>query len=161
MDQPKRIKLIQDYQKIAAGEVIERPASVVKELVENSIDAGAKHITIIIKNFGKDLIQVIDDGLGIHEEDITIAFLPHTSSKIDSAEDLLNLKTLGFRGEALHSIASISKIEIITKTADFEMGIKCILEDGKIISSEKVGCTTGTNIKVQNLFYNTPVRSKF
>lgn len=160
-NKPNKIKLIKDYQKIAAGEVIERPASVVKELVENSIDAGSKHITIIIKNFGKDIIQVIDDGCGINEEDTSIAFLPHTSSKIDSAADLLNLHTLGFRGEALHSIAAISKVELITKTADAEMGIKCCLEEGKIISSEKIGATTGTNIKVQSLFYNTPVRYKF
>jgi len=157
----KRIKLIKNYEKIAAGEVIERPSSVVKELVENSIDANAKKIDIIIKNAGKDLIQVIDDGLGILPDDVEEAFKPHTSSKIESADDIFSLNTLGFRGEALHSIAIISKVEIMTKTRLYDYGIKCVIEDGKVIKKEKFGCADGTNIKVMNLFYNTPARLKF
>ncbi|MHA1728210.1 MAG: DNA mismatch repair endonuclease MutL [Promethearchaeota archaeon] len=160
---PNRIKLIKDYQKIAAGEVVERPASVVKELVENSIDAGSTNITIIIKNFGKELIQVIDNGFGIGSDDVKIAFEAHTSSKINSAEDLNSLEFLGFRGEALYSISSISRIELVTKTSKTsdEMGIKLIIEGGKTKSLESIGTTVGTNIKVRDIFYNTPVRYKF
>ncbi|MBN2155183.1 MAG: DNA mismatch repair endonuclease MutL [Candidatus Lokiarchaeota archaeon] len=157
----RRIKEIQDYQKIAAGEVIERPASVVKELIENSIDAGAKKITINIQNFGKSLIQVIDDGVGIHPEDVEIAFLPHTSNKIRSADELVTLKSLGFRGEALYSICSISKTELITKTRSSSHGIKIELVGGVVKSCTQTAAALGTNIKVRDLFFNTPVRYKF
>lgn len=156
-----RIHLIKDFEKIAAGEVIERPASVVKELVENSLDAGANSITVVISNYGKELIQVIDNGHGINENDIIKAFKAHTSSKIDSADDLMSLTTLGFRGEALNSIAAISKVEVVTKTNDSDIGTKCILEGGEIRSKSSVGSPVGTNIKVRDLFYNTPVRYKF
>ncbi|MBD3351178.1 MAG: DNA mismatch repair endonuclease MutL [Candidatus Lokiarchaeota archaeon] len=159
--EPKRIRFIRDHEKIAAGEVIERPASVVKELVENSIDAGATEITIIIKNYGKELIQVIDNGCGINPDDVEFAFAEHTSSKIECADDLNNLYTLGFRGEALHSISAISKIELITKQNNSDMGLKFKIEGGENVSAEHVGCLVGTNIKVKDLFYNTPVRYKF
>ncbi len=157
----RRIKEISDYQKIAAGEVIERPASVVKELIENSIDAGATQITINIQNFGKSLIQVIDDGSGIHPDDVEIAFLPHTSNKIRSAMELNTLRSLGFRGEALYSICSISKVELITKTQTDSQGIKIELDGGVVKSVEKTAAVPGTNIKIRDLFYNTPVRYKF
>jgi DNA mismatch repair protein MutL len=158
---PQRIKEIEDYQKIAAGEVIERPASVVKELLENSIDAGATKITINIQNYGKSLIQVIDDGCGIHPDDVKIAFLPHTSNKIRSAKELNTLHSLGFRGEALYSISSISKVELITKTKTESYGIKIELDGGNVLSIQQTAATLGTNIKVRDLFYNTPVRYKF
>ncbi|TFG20489.1 MAG: DNA mismatch repair endonuclease MutL, partial [Promethearchaeota archaeon] len=157
----RRIKEISDYQKIAAGEVIERPASVVKELVENSIDAGATQITINIQNFGKFVIKVIDDGCGIHPDDVEIAFLPHTSNKIRSAMELNDLHSLGFRGEALYSICSISKVELITKTQTDSQGIKIELDGGVVKSVEKTAAVPGTAIKIRDLFYNTPVRYKF
>ncbi|MHA1112676.1 MAG: DNA mismatch repair endonuclease MutL [Promethearchaeota archaeon] len=158
---PRRIKEISDFQKIAAGEVIERPASVVKELVENSIDAGATQITINIQNFGKSLIQVIDDGCGMHPDDVEIAFLPHTSNKIRSAMELNTLQSLGFRGEALYSISSISKVDLISKTQTDTHGIKIELEGGVVKSVEQTAAVPGTNIKIRDLFYNTPVRYKF
>ncbi len=158
---PKRIQEIQDYPKIAAGEVIERPASVVKELLENSIDAGAKSITINIKNFGKALIQVLDDGCGIHPDDVKTAFLPHTSSKIRSANELNTLKSLGFRGEALYSISSISKVELITKSQTETFGMRLEMDGGKVQSLQQTAAVPGTNIKIRDLFYNTPVRYKF
>jgi len=157
----QRIKLIKDYRKISAGEVITRPADCVKELVENSIDAGSTQITVIIKNFAKDLIQVIDNGCGILEEDIEKAFKPHYSSKIETIDDLESLNSLGFRGEALSAISAISKIEIITKTAEENAGIKCWIENGTIIKKEKIGSPVGTNIKIINLFYNTPIFKKY
>lgn len=158
---PQRIQEIRDYQKIAAGEVIERPASVVKELVENSIDAGATQISINIQNFGKSLIQVIDDGCGIHPDDVKTAFFPHTSSKIRSAKELNTLKSLGFRGEALYSISSISKVELVTKTYTDPQGIKLEMEGGKVKSLSQTAAVPGTNIKIRDIFYNTPVRYKF
>ncbi len=158
---PKRIKEIKDYQKIAAGEVIERPASVVKELLENSIDAGATKITIIIKKSGKSLIQIIDDGCGIHPDDVKVAFLPHTSNKIQSASDLNALQSLGFRGEALYSISSISKIELISKTHTDPHGIKIEIDGGTVKKCTQTAAVPGTSIKVRDLFYNTPVRYKF
>ncbi|MHA1413869.1 MAG: DNA mismatch repair endonuclease MutL, partial [Promethearchaeota archaeon] len=160
MNQGKIQKII-DAEKIAAGEVIERPANVVKELIENSIDAKATEIKIIIKKAGKVLIQVIDNGMGIAPEDIEIAFERHTSSKIRKLEDLNSLSTLGFRGEALASIAAVSNIEITSRTKNNENGIKLILEVGKIVSKEVISCPVGTNIMVKNLFYNIPARLKF
>lgn len=157
----KPIRLIKDYEKIAAGEVIERPASVVKELVENALDANATSITVIILDYGKELIQVIDNGIGIPENELVDAFRAHTSSKISSADELLSLSTLGFRGEALYSIAAISKVEIVTKTENNDIAARAVIEGGKITSQGSIGSPKGTNIKVRELFYNTPVRYKF
>lgn len=146
---------------IAAGEVIERPASVVKEMVENSIDAGAKNIVIEIKKGGIELIKITDDGSGIAEDDMEIAFERHATSKIRSSSDLENVKSMGFRGEALASIAAIAKVEMISKTADDSIGHKIVVEGGEIKEQTEIGCQKGTTITVQNLFYNTPVRYKF
>ncbi|MHA1688188.1 MAG: DNA mismatch repair endonuclease MutL [Promethearchaeota archaeon] len=157
----KKIKKILHAEKIAAGEVIERPANVVKELIENSIDAGAREIKILIKNAGKTLIEVIDDGVGIPPEEMEIAFQRYTSSKICSIEDLESLQTLGFRGEALASIAAISKIQIMSRIEENELGTQMLLEGGKIIEKKSVSCPRGTDMKVLNLFYNLPARKKF
>ncbi len=146
--------------KIAAGEVVERPASVIKELVENSIDAGADKIIIEIKNGGTTYIRVTDNGCGISPVDIKTAFLPHATSKIFDESDLYAIKTLGFRGEALSSIAAVSKVEIMSKTAD-EDGTMLTIEGGNVTGEETVGCPVGTTIVVKNLFYNTPARMKF
>ena len=146
---------------IAAGEVIERPANVVKELVENAIDAGSTAITVEIKQGGKTLIKVIDNGKGILKEDIPNSIERHATSKIKKIEDLENTYTMGFRGEALASIASISKLTIISKTDEDELGFKVVTEAGEIIEAEEVGGKTGTTMIVENLFFNTPVRYKF
>ena len=147
--------------KIAAGEVIERPASVVKEMVENSIDAGANNITVEIKNGGITYIRISDNGKGIAKDDVEMAFERHATSKIRSAEDLLKVKSMGFRGEALASIAAISNVELITRQNNSPTGSKVVVEGGKILSNSEVGCSRGTIITVRNLFYNTPVRYKF
>ena len=147
--------------KIAAGEVIERPASVIKEMVENSIDAGADNITIEIKNGGISYIRITDNGKGIPEDDLEIAFERHATSKIRSAEDLSTVMSMGFRGEALASIAAIARIEMISKTASQQNGFKVVVEGGNILEKSETGCPTGTSITVTNLFYNTPVRYKF
>ena len=146
---------------IAAGEVIERPASVIKEMVENSIDAGATNITVEIKNGGISYIKVTDNGKGIAQDDLEIAFERHATSKIRSAEDLNSVTSMGFRGEALASIAAISKIEMISKTEEQETGYRIVVEGGDVLEKEETGCQTGTSITVKNLFYNTPVRYKF
>ena len=143
---------------IAAGEVIERPASVIKEMVENSIDAGATNITVEIKNGGISYIKVTDNGKGIAQDDLEIAFERHATSKIRNANDLSTVTSMGFRGEALASIAAISKVEMVSKTKDQEIGYKIVVEGGNVLEKEEVGCQTGTAITVQNLFYNTPVR---
>ena len=147
--------------KIAAGEVIERPASVVKELVENSIDAGATNITIEIKNGGISYIRITDNGKGIPEDDMEMAFERHATSKIRSAEDLSTVTSMGFRGEALASIAAIAKVEMLSKTADQENGYKVVVEGGNVLEKSEAGSPVGTSITVTNLFYNTPVRYKF
>ncbi|MBQ6992317.1 MAG: DNA mismatch repair endonuclease MutL [Clostridia bacterium] len=146
---------------IAAGEVIERPASVVKELVENSIDAGATKITVEVEGGGIKKIRIIDNGSGIKDDDLDYAFERHATSKIRTAGDLEQVKSMGFRGEALASIAAIANIEMITKTADKETGNKIIVEAGKILEKEETGCQTGTSITITKLFFNTPVRYKF
>lgn len=146
---------------IAAGEVIERPASVVKELVENSIDAGATSINIEVKNGGIKQIRIIDNGSGIAKDDLRFAFERHATSKIKAAEDLANVKSMGFRGEALASIAAISHVELITKTENEFTGNKIVLEGGDILEQEEIGAQKGTTITISNLFYNTPVRYKF
>ena len=147
--------------KIAAGEVIERPASVVKELVENSIDAGAKNIEVEIKKGGKTYIRITDNGKGIERDDMAIALERHATSKIRKVEDLEHTYTMGFRGEALASITAISRMTILTKTEDADNGTKMIAEAGDILSIEEVAAQKGTTIIVENLFYNTPVRYKF
>ena len=146
---------------IAAGEVIERPASVVKEMVENSIDAGATNIVVEIKNGGISYIRVLDNGKGIARDDVEIAFERHATSKIRSAADLQEVKSMGFRGEALASIAAIANVELISRTEDQPTGEKVITEGGEVLSVEEVACSVGTAITVRNLFYNTPVRYKF
>ena len=147
--------------KIAAGEVIERPASVIKEMVENSIDAGATNITVEIKNGGISYIKVTDNGKGISEDDLEIAFERHATSKIRTADDLNTVTSMGFRGEALASIAAIANVEMASKTEEQETGYKVVVEAGCILSKEEIGCKTGTSITVRNLFFNTPVRYKF
>lgn len=147
--------------KIAAGEVVERPLSVVKELVENSIDAGAKKIAVEIKNGGKSYIRVTDDGCGIASDECEKAFMRHATSKIINAEDLNSISTLGFRGEALASIAAISRTELLTKTNESKTGSKLIIEGGQIIENTPVGCPDGTTMVIRDLFFNTPARLKF
>ncbi len=146
---------------IAAGEVVERPAAVVKELIENAIDANAQMITVEIKNGGKSYIRVSDNGNGIDNEDTVVAFERHATSKIKSATDLNSIFTLGFRGEALASIAAVAHVELITRTEDAEEGTHIIMKAGKLFSQQPAGCPKGTTIIVKNLFYNTPARMKF
>ena len=147
--------------KIAAGEVVERPASVVKELIENAIDADAVHISVVLKQSGKELIQVVDDGLGMSPEDLRMAFKRHATSKISSVGDLEKIETLGFRGEALPSIASVSRIEIKSRQRDEKLGHVLSLESGAVVSDKRTAGPVGTNISVKNLFYNTPARRNF
>ena len=147
--------------KIAAGEVIERPASVIKEMVENSIDAGATNITVEIRNGGISFIKVSDNGKGIAQDDLEIAFERHATSKIRSADDLDTVTSMGFRGEALASIAAIANVELVSKTKEQEIGYRVVVEAGNILEKEEAGCSTGTTITVKNLFFNTPVRYKF
>ena len=147
--------------KIAAGEVIERPISIVKELVENALDAGADSVVVEIKNGGKSYIRVTDNGCGIPSEEAETAFLRHATSKISTAADLDAIDTLGFRGEALASIAAVTRTEVITKTKGSKTGTRLILHGGRVITKEKTGCPDGTTIIVTDLFYNTPARLKF
>ena len=158
-----RINLLDEItiNKIAAGEVVERPASIVKELVENSIDAGADRIIIEVENGGKSLIKITDNGCGIHSSEVKKCFLRHATSKIDKIDDLFNLFTLGFRGEALASICAVSKLEMTTKFEDEAVGTKITLVGGNVESKEAVGANTGTSIVIKDLFFNTPARKKF
>ena len=146
---------------IAAGEVVERPASVVKELVENSIDAGAKTVTVEIQNGGMTFLRVSDDGCGMDREDAKTAFLRHATSKLRRKEDLEAIGTLGFRGEALAATAAVSRVDLLTRTAEDAEGTSLRLEAGKLLSCESAGCPVGTTIVVRDLFYNTPARMKF
>lgn len=146
---------------IAAGEVVERPASVVKELMENSIDAGATKITVEIKNGGVRYIRITDNGCGITRDDVPKAFISHATSKIKTSDDLDAIFTLGFRGEALASVAAVAHIEMLTKTADDEIGTRYLISGGKEESIEDAGCPEGTTIMIRDLFYNTPARMKF
>ena len=147
--------------KIAAGEVVERPASVVKELVENSIDSDATKISVVLKNSGKELVQVVDNGLGMTGEDLKLAFKRHATSKIWKVEDLEQIETLGFRGEALPSIASVSKMEAISREKGQSVAVRILLDAGRITKSDKIAAPVGTNIQVKQLFYNTPARRNF
>lgn len=146
---------------IAAGEVVERPASVVKELLENSIDAGADKITVEIKNGGISYIRITDNGCGISRDDIRNAFVSHATSKISTADDLDAIFTLGFRGEALASVSAVAKVEVMTKTADEEIGTRYVIENGDEILLDDAGCPEGTTIMVRDLFFKTPARMKF
>ena len=146
---------------IAAGEVIDRPASIVKELMENSIDAGADKISVEIKDGGTKLIRITDNGCGIDRDDIKTAFLRHATSKIKSVEDLMVVSSLGFRGEALSSIAAVCQVELITKTQDSFVGCKYTIEGGKEKGLEEIGAPDGTTFLVRNIFFNTPARRKF
>ena len=147
--------------KIAAGEVVERPCSVVKELVENAIDAGSTAITVEIKEGGISFIRITDNGCGIEREQVAVAFYRHSTSKIRSAEDLLTVKTLGFRGEALSSISAVARVELITKTYDELTGTRYVIEGSKELSNEEIGAPDGTTFIVKDLFYNVPARRKF
>ena len=146
---------------IAAGEVVERPASVVKELVENSIDAGADAITVEIKDGGKSYIRITDNGCGIPKEQLSIAFLRHSTSKLRDAQELVHIRSLGFRGEALSSIGAVSRVEMITKPQEQWMGCRYVIEGSEEMECQEVGAPNGTTIKVYQLFYNTPARQKF
>lgn len=148
-------------EKIAAGEVVERPANAIKEMVENSIDAGAKSVTVEIRRGGISYIRITDDGGGILPDDAERAFMRHATSKIKDETDLEHITTLGFRGEALCSIASVSRTELLTKTPQSQMGTRMVVEGGETVVHEEMGCPDGTTVTVENLFYNTPERMKF
>jgi DNA mismatch repair protein MutL len=160
---PKRVHILPEEiaNKIAAGEVIQRPASVVKEAIENSIDAGAKHIVVTIKGSGKSLIQVADDGSGMTADDLGVAFERHATSKISTFDDLERIRTLGFRGEALASVAAVAQVEIKTRTADEPTGMLRRFDGGTKGDAEPCGMEPGTILRVKNLFYNTPARRNF
>ncbi len=158
-----KIKILSDHiaNRIAAGEVVERPSSVVKELVENSIDADASRIDVQVESGGKDVIIVTDNGSGIPSEDIELALQRHATSKIDDVEDLHHISTLGFRGEALPSIASISRMELVSRVPDNELAMRIVINQGVVEESGEVGAPLGTTVKVNELFFNTPARRKF
>ena len=158
-----KIKLLPDAiaNQIAAGEVIQRPASVVKELLENAIDSGATHIKLLVKNAGKTLVQIIDNGCGMSDTDARMCFEKHATSKIQSADDLFNIRTMGFRGEALASIASIAQVEMRTRLHDATVGTLVEIEGMKVLRQEPCATEAGTSIAVKNLFYNVPARRNF
>src|SRR6478735_2212833 len=157
------IKLLPEHvaNQIAAGEVIQRPASVVKELLENAIDAGSTQITLIIKEGGKTFIQVNDNGKGMSAIDARMCWERHATSKIAAAEDIFNIKTMGFRGEALASVASVAQVELKTKRAEDTVGTMIQIEASEVKKQESVAGNTGTSISVKNLFYNIPARRNF
>ncbi|MEY4525009.1 MAG: hypothetical protein RIR57_379, partial [Bacteroidota bacterium] len=157
------IKMLPDSiaNQIAAGEVVQRPASVVKELMENSIDAGASSVQLIVKEAGKVSIQVIDDGKGMSPQDAIMCFERHATSKISKAEDLFAIRTMGFRGEALASIASVAQVELKTKREEDELGSLLRMEASVLKENEQIAAPTGTSILVKNLFYNIPARRNF
>ena len=160
---PDIIQLLPDSvaNQIAAGEVVQRPASAVKELLENAVDAQAAEIILIVKNAGKTLIQVIDNGIGMSETDARLSLERHATSKIKKVEDLFALKTMGFRGEAVPSIAAVSQMEIKSKTSTNDLGTSIILEGSEVKSQEICQCPQGTNISIKNLFFNIPARRNF
>jgi DNA mismatch repair protein MutL len=157
------ITLLPDHvaNQIAAGEVVQRPAAAVKELMENAIDAKATDIKVIIKDSGKTLIQVIDNGSGMNEVDARMCFERHATSKITKAEDLFALSTKGFRGEALASIAAIAQVELITKREEAELGVQLNIEGSEYKNQEVCACSNGTSFSVKNLFFNVPARRNF
>ena len=146
---------------IAAGEVIQRPASVIKELVENAVDAGAKTINVLVTDAGRTEIQVIDDGCGMSETDARLSFERHATSKIRNAADLFELHTMGFRGEALASIAAVAQVQLRTRRQEDEVGTLLSIAGSKFTGQEPVSCPVGSNFKIENLFYNVPARRKF
>lgn len=146
---------------IAAGEVIQRPASCLKELVENSLDAGATKIDVLVRDAGRTLIQVIDNGKGMSDTDARMAFERHATSKIREASDLFQLRTMGFRGEALPSICAVAQVEVTTRREEDEIGTRLEIDGTQVVSQDPCSCPVGTNFKVKNLFYNVPVRRKF
>jgi len=146
---------------IAAGEVVERPASVVKELVENSLDAGATKISISVREAGKRLIEVVDDGSGIQSEELSLTVSRHATSKLSTADDLLHISTLGFRGEALASIGSVSHLTITSRYLDSDLGALLKVDGGKMLAVEPAGTPAGTVVRVEDLFFNVPARLKF
>ena len=146
---------------IAAGEVVDRPASAVKELLENAMDAGATQIDLIIKDAGRTLIQVIDNGCGMSDSDARLCFERHATSKIHKADDLFAIHTMGFRGEALASIAAIAQVELRTRQHDNELGTTIHIEGSQVISQEPTACPIGTSLAVKNLFFNVPARRNF
>lgn len=149
------------YQLIAAGEVVERPSSVVKEMIENSVDAGAKSITVEIRRGGTDYIRITDDGCGIDKDQVEKVFIPHATSKIKYADDLNSIGTLGFRGEAMASVAAVAKVELLSRTSDSDIGSRYEIAGGEKFDFSEVGCPKGTTIVVRDLFFNTPARMKF
>ena len=157
------IQLLPDHvaNQIAAGEVVQRPASVVKELLENAIDAGGKQIKLILKDAGKTLIHVLDDGNGMSVTDARLSFERHATSKIKTAEDLFDINTKGFRGEALASIASVSEVEMRSKCEEESVGTRIVINAGTVETQENTATTQGTSIIVKNLFYNIPARKNF
>lgn len=159
----QKIKILPENlaNKIAAGEVVNRPDSVVKELIENSIDAGAEQVEVVVKNAGKNLIQVIDNGEGMNEEDALLSIQRHATSKISSIADLEAIRTFGFRGEALASIAAVSIFELRTKQKESELGTILKIGEDSSITKEKDSLQKGTSISIKNLFYNTPARRNF
>src|SRR5579871_4205275 len=158
-----RIKLLSEQvaNQIAAGEVVERPASVVKELVENSLDAGARKITVEIGAGGRSLIRITDDGVGMSRDDALLCLERHATSKIHLAEDLTHIRTMGFRGEAVPSIASVSRMTLTTREADTDTGTQVVIHGGRILEVKDAGCAPGTSVEVRNLFFNLPARRKF
>lgn len=160
---PDIIQLLPDHiaNQIAAGEVIQRPASAVKELLENAVDAGATEIQLIVNDSGKALIQVIDNGKGMSETDARMAFERHATSKIKNIDDLFHIKTMGFRGEALASIAAVAQVEIKTKTAEAVMGSYIEIENSAVKKQEPIAWQQGTSIAMKNLFFNVPARRNF
>lgn len=158
-----KIKILDEFtiQKIAAGEIIERPSSVIKELIENSLDAKSSSITIEITNGGKNYIRVTDNGDGFAEDDLKIAFKRHSTSKLANIEDLYKIMSFGFRGEALASISAVSKMEVLTRTKNSLTGLQAFVENGEVKKIRPIGCPKGTTIIVRDLFYNLPVRENF
>ncbi|MBT3224444.1 MAG: DNA mismatch repair protein MutL, partial [Proteobacteria bacterium] len=156
-----RILEEQVVNQIAAGEVVERPAAVVKELVENALDANGTVITVQLKNGGRSLIRVVDDGVGMNRQDALMCLERHATSKILSAADLKKVATLGFRGEAIPAIASVSRFTLITRPEEEELGTKVHIEGGRLVDVSATGCAPGTEVTVRSLFYNTPARRKF
>ena len=156
------IRLLPDSvaNQIAAGEVIQRPASVIKELVENAVDADARTIHVLVVDAGRTSIQVIDDGKGMSETDARLSFERHATSKIRQADDLFALHTMGFRGEALASIAAVAHVELLTRRGEDEIGTRLLMAGSKVVSQEPASCPVGSNFKVENLFFNVPARRK-
>ena len=163
MDNNSIINILPEFvaNQIAAGEVVNRPASAVKELLENAVDAGATEIELHTVDAGRTLIQVIDNGCGMNAEDAQRCFLPHATSKLSSADDLHHIRTMGFRGEALASIAAVAQVELHTRQKDSELGTKILIEGGKVLSEEAFACPPGSCFMVKNLYFNTPARRQF